>query len=147
MEVTVICDIDGVALVVVGLVGVVLIMVGVGHGISPHFSVSIFVPLHEFPCKHILFLSRTPPSQEKLQAVHSLQLDHTVYKNTCNYKIISKKARIVKQMVKCCSLPGHGLIGLAGHQQVQLTPKKPSEGHSGGSSQPSEDKHINCDNI
>ena len=50
-------------------------------------------------------------------------------------------------MVKCCNLPGHGLIGLAGHQQVQLTLKKPSEGHLGGSSQPPEDNHIVCDKI
>ena len=71
----------GVDLFVVVLVGVVLNVVGVRHGISPQFSASIFVPLHELPCKHILFLPRIPPSQEELQVVHSLQLDHTVYKN------------------------------------------------------------------
>ena len=71
----------GADLFVVVLVGVVLNVVGVGHGISPQFSASIFVPLHELPCKHILFLPRIPPSQEELQVVHSLQLDHTVYKN------------------------------------------------------------------
>ena len=62
-------------------------------------------------------------------------------KPQCNYKIIRKNHACLN-MVRCWSIPGHGLIGLAGHQQVQLTPKKPSAGHLGGSSQPSEDKHI-----